>query len=512
MKNSFRASMAWLHTWAGLLVGWLLFAVFVTGTTAYYRTELSLWMRPELQAAAHPGADRSVAAAQAVAFLQRTAPRAESWIVQLPDDRDGLLQVRWSSAQGRTLSPGSARAGGRFDSAVLDPVTGVAAPPARATWGGDFFYVFHFTLHYLPVRLGRWLVSAAAMFMLVAIVSGVITHRRIFKDFFTFRPRKGQRSWLDAHNAAGVLALPFHLMITYSGLVTLMFLTMPAGLKTLYGEQTGAFFAQVLPQAVRPPPAAGEPRPLTDVPALLAKASAHWGGGAPDSFTVLRPNDANARVVITQSDGGKLSNVRRLQQYDGVSGSLVAEEDGRQAAPSQTRGVFYGLHLARFADGPLRLMFFVCGLAGSAMVATGLLLWSAKRRAKSNAIAGLRLVDRLNLATVAGLPVAIAVLLWSNRLLPASMAGRADAEIDGFFIAWGAMLLLAMVRPSRGMWCAQLALAAAGFVGAPLIGRTTSAVAHGSVPVVAAVDLALLLTGIALAAVAWRLRPIAPPR
>ncbi|MGJ7486516.1 PepSY-associated TM helix domain-containing protein [Variovorax sp. LT2P21] len=512
MKNSFRASMAWLHTWAGLLTGWLLFAVFVTGTAAYYRSELSLWMRPELHAAAHPGANRGLAAAHAVAFLQRTAPEAESWIVQLPDDRDGLLQVRWSSAQGRTLSPGAARAGGRFEGAVLDPVTGIAAAPARATWGGDFFYVFHFTLHYLPVRLGRWLVSAAAMFMLVALVSGVITHRRIFADFFTFRPRKGQRSWLDAHNAVGVLALPFHLMITYSGLVTLMFLTMPAGLKTLYGEQTGAFFAQVLPQAVRPPPAAGEARPLTDLPALLAKASAHGGGAAPDGFTVLRPNDANARVVVTPSDGGRLSNVRRLQQYDGVSGTLIAEEDGRQAGPAQTRGVLYGLHLARFADGPLRLMFFVCGLAGSAMVATGLLLWSTKRRARPGAVGGLRLVDSLNLATIAGLPAAIAVLFCANRLLPAAMAGRAAWEIDGFFIAWGAVLLLALVRPSRGMWCAQLALAAVGFIGAPLIGMATSAVALGSVPVVAVVDLALLLTGIALAAIAWRLRPIASPR
>jgi hypothetical protein len=69
--------------------------------------------------------------------------------------------------------------------------------------------------------------------MLVAIVSGVITHRRIFADFFTFRRNKGQRSWLDAHNATAVLALPFHLMITYTGLITLMFMIMPGRAKRL---------------------------------------------------------------------------------------------------------------------------------------------------------------------------------------------------------------------------------------------------------------------------------------
>ena len=60
-----------------------------------------------------------------------------------------------------------------------------------------------------------------ALLMLVAILSGIVTHKKIFRDFFTLRRGKGQRSWLDGHNATAVLALPFHLMITYTGLVTL---------------------------------------------------------------------------------------------------------------------------------------------------------------------------------------------------------------------------------------------------------------------------------------------------
>ena len=46
----FRPAMAWLHTWAGLIVGWVLFAVFVTGTASYYKDDISRWMRPELRA------------------------------------------------------------------------------------------------------------------------------------------------------------------------------------------------------------------------------------------------------------------------------------------------------------------------------------------------------------------------------------------------------------------------------------------------------------------------------
>ena len=86
----------------------------------------------------------------------------------------------------------------------------------------------------MNVPLARWIVSFCAMMMLVAIISGIVTHRRIFADFFTFRPGKGSRSWIDGHALVAVAALPYHLMITYTGLVTLMLMTMPWGAEKAY--------------------------------------------------------------------------------------------------------------------------------------------------------------------------------------------------------------------------------------------------------------------------------------
>ena len=54
MKNTFTQSMAWLHTWAGLIFGWLLFAIFVTGTLAVFDKELDHWMQPEIPATEVP--------------------------------------------------------------------------------------------------------------------------------------------------------------------------------------------------------------------------------------------------------------------------------------------------------------------------------------------------------------------------------------------------------------------------------------------------------------------------
>lgn len=49
MKQDFKKSLTWLHTYSGLLIGWLLLAIWVTGTLNYFNYEISLWIKPELQ-------------------------------------------------------------------------------------------------------------------------------------------------------------------------------------------------------------------------------------------------------------------------------------------------------------------------------------------------------------------------------------------------------------------------------------------------------------------------------
>ena len=96
MKAGFRQSMAWLHTWSGLVVGWLLFAIFLTGAVSFYRHEISGWMRPELRQMA-PSPD---AASIALDRLKAIAPNARRWLVDLPDARELELGAFSASNQG----------------------------------------------------------------------------------------------------------------------------------------------------------------------------------------------------------------------------------------------------------------------------------------------------------------------------------------------------------------------------------------------------------------------------
>ncbi|WP_043834918.1 PepSY-associated TM helix domain-containing protein [Muricoccus aerilatus] len=497
MKDGFRQSMAWLHRWAGLLVGWVLFAVFLTGTAAYLRPEISYWMRPEL-ALSRPGpADAEVA----VQAMQAMAPNSPSWFINLPDERDTTLRVFWRE-------PGPRGRG--FREAVLDPATGHPVE-ARETLGGEFFYRFHFQLHYVGVLWGRWIVSICAMFMLVAIVSGIITHRRIFADFFTFRPGKGQRSWLDGHNICAVLALPYHLMITYTGLVLFMLMVMPWGVDRAYPGGRAAFNAEAFGSA--PPRArAGSAASLTPVLPLVQEAQRRWGGGRVGRVVVANPGDANATIQLVRADSERISYNPQSLTFDGPTGALL-QDSGEGLPAAEVRGWMYGLHIGRFAGPLLRALFILSGLAGTAMVATGCVLWATKTRqqaARQGRVGfGTRLVEHLNVAAIAGLPLAMAAFFWANRLLPTGMPQRADWEVHVFFAAWVLCLLHPLFRRGRQAWVEQFAAGALAFALLPLLNALVTrrhlltTLSEGD-HVRAAFDLGLLGCALLLGALAWK--------
>ncbi len=489
--------MAWLHTWAGLVFGWLLFAIFLTGTLSYFKDEITQWAQPEVQL-------RDVAPGDSLdhaqRWLQQNAADSPRWFINLPDARSPGLTVMWQKpVRG-------------FENKTLDPLTGTETS-ARETKGGEFFYRFHFQLQ-MPYPWGRWLAAIAAMVMLVTMISGVIIHKKIFKEFFTFRPRKGQRSWLDGHNAVGVLILPFHLMITYSSLVIFMTMVMPASILTAYGSDTQTFFNDLFPSQ-KPVQASGKAVPLAPLRPMMDTAREHWQGASIARLVVNRPGDANATVTFERgSDDRILYEPGSGMTFSGTTGA-VDGESVMTAAPLMLAGGLYGLHMGHFAGPVLRWLYFVFGVGGTALIGTGLVMWLGKRRLK-HAISGvlpfeLRLVEVLNVASMAGLMLAVGSFFWANRLLPVGLVGRDGWEINVFFIMWGLALLHALLRKGKAAWREQLGLGALLFAGLPLLDALTAwpylAAAvregHWAIP---GVDLTALVTGLFLGGSALKFR------
>ena len=229
MKPRFRQSMNWLHTWVGFSFGWLVYFIFITGTTGYFDSEIDRWMQPEITVVNQViNQDDVIAAAELQ--LKKLAPGSTQWYIGLPTLRTPFVQIQW--LQSANVEKNILRS---WNKRYLDTQTG-EANDARKTAGGETLYRMHYNLHYIPQLAGYILTSLATMLMLIGLVTGVIIHKKIFIEFFTFRAKKGIWSWLDIHNIFSVLPLPFHLMITYSGLLLLMGITMSSVIDFRYGE------------------------------------------------------------------------------------------------------------------------------------------------------------------------------------------------------------------------------------------------------------------------------------
>lgn len=453
VRPGFRQAMTWLHDWSGLIAGWLLLVIAAAGTLSVWRQELDAWTHPEL---ARGAVDQAAAGQAAVDWLQAHAGRAPAWYLDLADARSPGTLAFWATPDGG------------FAQRTLSAETG-SPDGIRDSLGGEFFYRLHFELQ-LPYPWGRLLAAAAGEMLLVVLLTGIVAHARIFKDFFTFRTGKGQRSWLDGHVVLGVLALPFHLMIAFTGVVTLIGLFMPWGGVAAFAGDRAALARALDPAAERP--LSGRPAPLAPVAPMLRAAEARFGGAGISTVNVVHPGDAAATVVVAQGESPGIAVQERSITFDGVTGRPLASfVQGRPAM--RVYDLLYGLHMGRFAGLASRWLYFLSGLMLTGAIATGLVLWTVKRRRPHGS--GHTLVEKLNAGVIGGMPAAFAGFLLANRLLPGHLADRAGWEVRIVFGLWAAALVLAGVAPARRSWTwllgagALLCLAAvAGDAGLPV--------------------------------------------
>ncbi|MEC4727024.1 PepSY domain-containing protein [Shewanella sp. D64] len=478
MKETFFRTMTWLHTWVGLLVCWVLLLVFFAGTMSYYRYEISLWTQPELHHEVFQSYQDSHLSQQLVQgqrYLEQHAADAKDWRINFPIERKPYLSYSWQTQP----KPGQRR--GEFIEHVIKNNDQGVITEVRDSRGGNFFYRLHFDLHYMPANIARWIVGLCTLFMLLALISGIVIHKRIFKDFFNFRRNKGSRSWLDAHNISSVLALPYHLMITYTGLITLMLMYMPWGVLTAYDGDVRAFRAELKP-AREQVKSIGISADMIQINTLLPQVKSYWGEAPIKQVVITNLNDENSRISFYKNTQQTVTDKRISLVFSGVTGKLVGDIPDSPSATHVTHDTLMSLHTARFAEPLLRGFFFICGIMGCAMIATGTLLWAVKIRQKqqknitggAKPSLGLRLVEGLNLTFIAGLPLATCSFFYANRLLPTEMANRAQWEANGFFITLALVAVLASINRTQTSWRFVLRLGSIGLIAIPVLNALTS--------------------------------------
>ena len=471
MKDNFRQSMKWFHTWVGLSVGWVLFFMFLTGTLGYFFTEITRWMEPERPFIEHNISNEKLIDIGA-AYLEKNAQGVDGWDIYLPTVRDQNLRVGWRHAP----EPGEKR--GDYKTQILDIATGEKVE-SRATGGGRLLYRMHYRLHYLPTDISYWIVGICSMFMLLAVITGVVIHKKIFTDFFTFRAKKGLPGWLDIHNVLSVIALPFHFMITYSGLLFFLFTYMVLSTNLQTNEdQLDAMTDEIYPRSV-PVESANQAADMLPISTLYQQAKKGWTSHELNYVEMFAANDINAQALFVRHETDITYNPNDEVMVSAITGAVIPQITKEYTGSGMIQNGFFSLHEGQFAGPIARWIYFFTGLIGTAMIGSGLILWTTKRKPQQMKKAngpdfGYRLVEQLNIGTIAGLPIAIAMYFYANRLLPLDMADRAAWEANVMFISWALLLIYPAFRPASKAWREQLQLAAVVYLMLPVLNFVTT--------------------------------------
>ena len=400
-----------VHTWAGIVAGFALFVAMLGGALTVFHHEIERWEQP---ATRH--APLSLAQTEQLADMVRTRfPAAREQMGVVLPNHSPTPFAYWQASDGAWMQ---ARLRLSADGTAPSLVIGDARPGLSST-----INALHYSLA-VPTY-GLYLMGVVSLFYGMALISGVIVHLpRVTRDIFALRPgRNLKRFWQDAHNAIGVLSLPFHILFALTG--ALLCLSLP--LMMAFNVVTfGNRLMPQIPQITGSVPATIAPvdgKPL-DLKALLARAE-HAAPGLETTavaWSRYGKPDAVAEVYGEASDTLGVFSAVAVRLNDGA---IVGQHSpGARDTNHAVLSMIYGAHFGNFAGDAMRWLYFVLGLMGAVLVYSGNLLWLESRRKRNSTLqpAHLRWMARATAGVFLGTCLGIAAAFVGAVVAPSLTA------------------------------------------------------------------------------------------
>jgi uncharacterized iron-regulated membrane protein len=353
------------HSALGLAFAALIYIVCLTGTVAVFVQELHRWEQPNassVQASLRPEAiNEAVWAGYGQALIDKAA--------------DDLILIAPNRLSPRFLITYHSNATGEEGEWIAD-ADGHLRTRVRAPWA-DFIGTLHMTLH-LPRTWGLFLVGLTGVALLASLISGLLSHPRIFKDAFALRWGGSKRlQEADLHNRLSVWGLPFHFIVSLTGAL-LGLSTLIVGVLALaaYDGDSEKAFAAILGPRATPGTVAG---PVPDVAAMIATVQRQRPEAEFVSAVMQHIGTAGQIVHLGMKSPGHLA-LANTYYFDG-SGKLIGDggfEEG--GVGQQILGVLQPLHFGWFGGIGTKIVYGIIGLALTVIAQSGVAIWLARCR------------------------------------------------------------------------------------------------------------------------------------
>jgi len=483
------------HSWLGLICSWVLALVFLTGAMTMFQQEIDLWEKApaSLGSVEQPriSLDRILSATPIPSTVRDK--RVE---VLLPGAKSAFYHVYVYD-----------EAGDYEREHAFHPVTGAEWPDPQQSYLGEFLEEFHKRLF---LSEGRYIVGIATAVFLLNIITGLVIHwpKLTWRGLTHPRLDRPRLRWLDLHVSLGIFALPFLIVITFTGTLfsfsVLLQQSLVAGRLHMNPRPAIALLAPHPPVAEL----AHIGMRIEGTDTLIADAARRLQM-TPTRVSLLHVDDRAAMMTVIGEPEGSFAREGRVSYR--LSDRSIAQSRPIANGNALARGesVLLSLHYGDFGGFALRLLYFVLAVAGCILLATGNLHWIEKRLAQPRLPRGLHLVAGLSVGTCGGGMVALAGSMMAARLLPPLWPQRADAVVSTFVVLLLASEMVGLIwrRHPRRSLIGLLAAAGFGYALLPPIdwlvfgARLPTAIAAGdwAVPIIELLSAILALTCFACA-------------
>jgi len=388
-----------VHSWTGLLTGWLLFVVCLTGTLVVYKFPLKALSNPEM---ARVEAPDNLGPDGALAAFDKAVPGAKVSVIAFPSD---IYSIHQYSVVAKTVEGGENRY-------WVSPETGEVRSELQSDFA-DFVQRLHAGL--FMGQKGRWIVGLLGVTMAASLIAGLWFHwPHLRRDLFHLRLGEHRRKvWADLHKFGGVWALPFHLVIALTGAWL--------GLESLIGIRASS--ANPIEIQGEGP---GHPLPVAEI---LKRAQELRPDFRPSHVNMTDRGMAGATIRVQ----GDLPGHRLVQRgqtmlvFDADSGRHLQTVDRtEQGAGRRVLAMMRPLHYGYFAPPWGEMLYFLLGLVSTAVVASGMFIWAERERRKRHPRdrSAITRMERANVAVMGGMMLALGgiALLQGLARLPAGSA------------------------------------------------------------------------------------------
>ncbi len=464
------------HSALGLAFAALIYLVCFSGAVAVFTSEFNRWEQPTA-----PVLHSVTPAAVGAAFEEVLAknPKAHDLFIRMPEPALPRLSVHGDDAKGG-------------EHTWFADASGKIVAEQRTPWS-EFQARLHTALH-LPGTWGFFLVGLTGVALLSSLVSGVLSHPRVFKDAFAFRWGGSKRlQEADLHNRISVWGLPFHVVVSLTGaFLGLSVLIVGVLAMVVFDGNREKVFA-----LFSGPPVADDarPAPVIDVAKGLAVLQAQNPKAGFNYIFVEHPGETGQHMSVNRTTPGKLSrgeiiivdgNAKVLGPAGFESGNL-----GMAIYSSLTP-----LHFGWFGGWPVKVAYFLLGLGLTAVTASGVAIWLARRRDKGRPAPRW---ERVWVAFCWSQPLAYAVsaivALLAPSVPPVAVWGGVTLAANACAFLWTPATLSIRLRLASAVGLALVALVHLGLN----TGRTVD-------PVAWILDASLVLGAGLLAASVWASR------